>query len=69
MNELKEKGLRDLYQTCVDAVQYVGSANYTSRERAALRAVSESFNAFSSERWEDVRQNINEVSRKLEEDE
>jgi hypothetical protein len=66
MNAAEKKAIYDLHRTCLEAVEYVGSANYREREQAAKTAVSRAFTAFAAGRWDEVSQDIDKIHEEQE---
>lgn len=67
MNAKEKKAILDLHSVCCEAIEFVGSANYAPRERAAKTAVNRAFTAFAAGRLDEVRQNVGKIYEELEE--
>jgi hypothetical protein len=61
----QKEALRALHATASECVEYVGSANYPHRERAALRALTRAFRAYATEDYANIRQDIGDIDANL----
>ena len=57
----QQEALRKLHNTCHEAIEFVGSANYAHRERAATKAIAIAFTNYAGGRYDEVAQSIHDI--------
>ena len=57
MNKNELDFIVQLREVCVEAVKYVGQANYQTRENHAIKQVRNSFNAFLNKEYDKIKFN------------